>query len=451
MNNSKSFHLRRITIFFVLYVIYALVSFHRNCTTIVIEEMAKAYHVEESNLHFLESIYFYSYGIMQIFAGLLCDVIEPAYIMTTAQIICGLGSIFCGYSTTITMGTIGRLFVGVGCGPVYVPVCRCMANWFDLKWYPTLTGVLLAISGVGGMIATRPLEALVHMIGWRNCFYLFGGMSILFSSLCILFVRGNPTKFGYESVNAEMNEVQEQNTFVAKLKQLQQNAKVILKKPGFYLVTLYSILINGPYYLTASVWGKPMIRDIFKYSKNEASNVLISCAIGVIVAAIILPFVSDHIHSRKWVIFVTALMGVAVHAWVYIVTNNLKTWEVWLVIGIIGFTTLPTTSIAYPLVREYFHASLAGSAIGMSNCLAFCMSGAYMQVCSMIIGHFGSTIEEGRHVYTVKGYRNGFWLPGLIFMFLAMVVTVILKDSEFVTKKKDDNMTTSILSYTDDR
>ncbi|EAY02660.1 Major Facilitator Superfamily protein [Trichomonas vaginalis G3] len=399
--------------------------------------MANDWNCQTADLVLFSSIFFYSYGIMQIFAGLLSDIMEPAFLIGGSQLICAVGSIICGLATKPAYGTIGRLLVGLGCGPVYVPICRCMANWFDLKWYPTLSGVLIVIGGLGGLLASRPLQMLTSALGWKNTFHLFGGITGVLSILCIIIVRGNPTTLGYKPVNLETSDTTSDETLKMKLVQLKDNILVILKKPGYFLISFYSLLANGPYYNTAALWGKQIIRDVFNYSAMDASNALITNSLGVIFAAIILPFTSDHLHSRKWVLFAISVLGGAVHLWAFIAGEKLQKWAVYTIFAIIGFTTLPATSVCYPLLREYFHVSVAGSAIGCANFVAFIFSGLYQSLSSAIVKSYG---ERAPNVYTVKGFKLGFWMLGMIYMFVGGLVAAILKDSEFISTKKRVNL-----------
>jgi sugar phosphate permease len=59
-----------------------------------------------------------------------------------------------------------------------------------------MSGLLLALSSVGGMIGQTPLAVLAEARGWRWCFYGIGIIGGALSLICLFFARGNPVARG---------------------------------------------------------------------------------------------------------------------------------------------------------------------------------------------------------------------------------------------------------------
>lgn len=185
-----SFQIRRVLIFLTLGLIYAFVSFQRTCPSIVAEEMANSYNVPKGELSLFSSIFFYAYAAVQPFAGLFADIMEPAILVGVAQIVSSAGAVICGFSNTMLIGCIGKFLVGISCGFVFVPLTRCNANWFTLKWFPIIAGVNVVFAGAGGIAAQGPLALMCAAVGWRNSFFIIGGATFFFGAVClILFVE----------------------------------------------------------------------------------------------------------------------------------------------------------------------------------------------------------------------------------------------------------------------
>lgn len=119
--------------------------------------MASAYGVTKSELGVFSSIYFYPYAIMQPFAGLFADIFDPAISLAVFSIIASAGTAVCGLSKTITVGMIGRFFVGLGTSPVYVSCLKILSNWYRKERLPVLLGILMSFSCFGGFLAGTPL------------------------------------------------------------------------------------------------------------------------------------------------------------------------------------------------------------------------------------------------------------------------------------------------------
>ena len=444
--NSTSFKVIRFMTLIVLSLIYALVSFQRTCPSIVAEEMADSYNCQKTDLSIFSAIFFYPYGVMQLFAGVLADVVEPSLLIGIAQIIAATGAIICGLSKNIPIGCVGRFLVGLGCGPAYVPECRTIANWYDLKWYPLFTGILSGIGGIGSIVAQGPLAMLNKAVGWRNSFYIIGGCTYFFAIICLIFVRGNPTKYGFENVNKEMDDVKENTSLKEKLIALFKNTITVLKYPWFWLVTLFTIFTHGPYYNVNGLWGGPYLRDVMGFSKQKTGNTLIFLSVGAILGAVYLPLMSNLMGSRKWCLLTSDVFLTVSVGTFFFAGDHLKYWLIAVMMFLFGANTLANNTIAYSLVREYYHPSVAGSAVGCINFFTQILSGAFQSISSTIIKHYGEVAPD---VYTWKGYKNGLWLFSLATVVVALIICFFIKESEFV-KKKEDTLNEPLIKGQDD-
>ena len=198
------FQLTRIYTIVCLNVLYALVSFQKQCPSVVAEDMAQAYKVTTKELGVFSSVYFYPYAFTQPFAGLLADVVDPALVVGCSCLVAGAGSIIIGFSKSLGLGIFGRLLVGLGCGPTYVSTCRVITSWFKLSQVPAVYGILVASAGIGGILAAAPLALFIEKAGWQAAFWGIGGIGCIISIIVLLFVRGNPMNKGFKAVNEEL-------------------------------------------------------------------------------------------------------------------------------------------------------------------------------------------------------------------------------------------------------
>ncbi|OHS99790.1 transporter [Tritrichomonas foetus] len=430
-----SFHVRRILGFANYAILYALVFFQRTCPSIVSADMAKDYGVPKKDLGVFSSIFFYPYGIVQPFAGLLADVVEPAYVIGICQLIAGVGTIICGLSNSMSVGCIGRFLVGLGCGPTYVPIVRIIANWFPLKYYAHMCGVLLAIGGVGGIIAQGPLSSFAQAVGWRWSFYGIGGLGILFSITELLFVRGDPTTLGYKPVNKDIAaHADADSSCKDKLRQLFSNFKSVVAYPWFWLVVIYSVFCSGPYFDVSGMWGGPFLTDVFNMEATKVGNTLIALSVGLIAGSLFIPPLSSVFRTRKWVLFVTALIACISLTVFAIFGSKLPYGVVILLFLFLGMFTNSMTSVCYPLIREYFHPAIAGTAVGCANIFTFLSTAVFQNISGEVIALTGKTDDPER--YSERGYQIGLWMITAISMGISTLVIAFAKDSQFAPKAK---------------
>ena len=427
------FQIRRILNLLTMLILYCLVSFQRQCPTILSKDISKSYNVSVADLDIFSSIYFYAYGAMQLFAGLFADIIEPSYLAGISQIIASIGSFICGFSKTILIGSIGRFLVGIGTSFTYIPACRMNANWFGLQYYSFLTGIFMIGSAIGSILAQSVTAFLLDYMEWRIIFYIFGGISFFFSILTLIFVKGSPSKLGYKEVNQEMEEVVKPNNLKEGLIQLKENFLIVIKKFEFWKITLAGIMAGGPGTAISGLWLSKYLNDVFKITNKESSYILTVQSVGCIIFALLLPALSSLLKTRKWImVFVSSLsLGASIYA--FIVNDKMTKIAIYFVIFIYGLLGFPSSTLTYPLCRECYHPSVAATAVGTLNFFCMFFDGAFQPICSKIVKSFG--VIDGDS-YTIIGYKYGLWLVSVVAFAISLIIKLTLHESLLFEKKK---------------
>ncbi|MFC1816897.1 MFS transporter [Thermodesulfobacteriota bacterium] len=197
-NDSLSKMLRyRWIIFWILAVGYILVYFHRLCPAVVAVDMMRDLKAGGGLTGYLGAAYFYSYALMQLPAGLLSDSWGPRKTITLFFSVAFIGSLLLGLAPTAFWAIIGRTLVGLGVAMLFVPTMKVLAEWFRVREFATMTGILVAMGGLGSLTAATPLALLSAAIGWRRSFVVVAFFTFLMVILVWIFVRDRPADFGW--------------------------------------------------------------------------------------------------------------------------------------------------------------------------------------------------------------------------------------------------------------
>ncbi len=94
-----------------------------------------------------------------------------------------LGAVLFGLSPCVEMATVARVMVGFGLSAIFVPALRICAEWFRPREYAGISGLLLAMGGVGWFVAATPLAWLTATFGWRGTFIGIGCITAVLSVL----------------------------------------------------------------------------------------------------------------------------------------------------------------------------------------------------------------------------------------------------------------------------
>lgn len=186
-------------IFWILAFGYILVNFHRLCPAVVAVDMMRDLHAGGALLGLLGSAYFYPYALMQLPAGLLSDSWGPRRTITLFFSVAFIGSLLLGLAPSLFWAVVGRTLVGLGISMLFVPTMKVLAEWFRIREFATMTGILMAMGGLGVLTAAYPLALLSNWIGWRLSFVIVGFFTLLLAILIWIFVRDRPADLHWPS------------------------------------------------------------------------------------------------------------------------------------------------------------------------------------------------------------------------------------------------------------
>ena len=415
------FHIHRLAIYGLLLLSYAISLFHRICPSIVEKDMAASYGTSLASLGIFTSLYFYSYGAIQPFTGLLADVIEPGYLMGATQLVAAAGTVTCGLSNSLTVGSVGRILVGFGCGPTFVCANRCMVNWFSPEWYAFSLGILYSGGSCGYLLAQTPLAAFSERFGWRWAFNGLGIVGAVVGIVDMFVVRGNPCRFRYKPANPLVSRDSRSRPIKELCIALCRNFKTVSKSWKVWVYICYGCLISGPAYNISGNWGSQWLMDVLGYTKTQAANVLMTQTITSIVAHFMVPIAN--LFKKKKIIFI--LCSLVSIGWIGcgFMKQGIAIWIVCVVFGI-GQMLGCVGPILYSIAINNFDQDQAATVIGLINTFVFFVSAAYQLISSVIISKFGSTGSPESLSYTSTGYFWGLWVFTTASFFVSMILGI---------------------------
>ncbi|ARU86660.1 MFS transporter [Pseudomonas sp. M30-35] len=141
----------------------------------------------------LAAFLYFGLGIL---SGPLSDRWGSRVLAVTGMVLVGLGLALAGMARSMTQVYIAYgLGVGLGVGLSYVPVLSTVQRWF-VRRRGFASGV--AVSGIGvGTLAMPPLSALlVESIGWRDAYFVLGGLAVIVGAGMALLIVNSPRDMG---------------------------------------------------------------------------------------------------------------------------------------------------------------------------------------------------------------------------------------------------------------
>ena len=160
-----------LVIMLVLCLGYTISQFLRTSVGVLAPDLMLDFGINPDQMGLLGGIFFLSFALFQIPAGILLDKFGPRKVMTAIITFALLGSIIFALSNSFIGLLIGRLLMGLGCSICLMGSLVLITRWAAKDDFSKLAGIILAVGGLGGLLATTPLSYVSDIFGWRFGFW----------------------------------------------------------------------------------------------------------------------------------------------------------------------------------------------------------------------------------------------------------------------------------------
>lgn len=383
-------------IFWILACGYIMVYFHRLCPAVVAEDMRRDLAAGGGLIGLLGAAYFYPYALMQLPAGLLSDSWGPRKTITLFFGVAFAGSVLLGMAPNVYVAIGGRTIVGLGIAMLFVPTLKVLAEWFRVKEFAMMTGILMAMGGIGSYAAATPLAYISNWIGWRLSFGLVGILTLVLGALVWAFVRDRPADKGW-TAPAESSRLAEESIG------LWQGVKRVLAFPRFWPLAGWFFFTCAIFFSFIGLWGGPFLMQIYGLSKAEAGHILSMAAIGLIVGSPLLSFLSNNLFkARKPVLIIASVCMLVITGNLYYLTRDIPIALLYLICLGIGIFSGAVVTVGFTTNKELFPVSIAGTATGLVNFFPFAGGAVFQVILGAVLDSQGLTASGG---FALQGFR----------------------------------------------
>jgi len=112
----------------------------------------------------------FAFGAMQLFMGIGIDLHGVRRTVLVAFPIAIAGALLSAVSSSYLVLVAGQALIGVGCAPAFLVCTVFIARHFPAARFATVSGMVLAIGGLGMLATGTPLAWLVQAYSWRAGF-----------------------------------------------------------------------------------------------------------------------------------------------------------------------------------------------------------------------------------------------------------------------------------------
>jgi MFS family permease len=253
-------------------VIHLVSQFLRNSVGVIAPDLARDIGMSAVQLGFLSSAFFLGFAGAQIPLGVAIDRWGPRLAMSVSMGVAVLGVILFAMANSPFMLTFARIVTGLGCASFFMGPLTIYSRWFPPQSFSTLTGIQLAVSGLGVLAATAPLAYATAAFGWRSTFLAVAVFAALVGLFTYIVARDYPP--GKENPHKAET-----------LRQSFLGIAEVVKVRSFLPVFAMQFVGYATFLTLFGLWAGPYLAHVYGYDLGRRGEVLFVLAMVHLVAS----------------------------------------------------------------------------------------------------------------------------------------------------------------------
>jgi MFS family permease len=187
-------------------VVFGALGLARFGYTAVLPAMQVDLGMENTQAGMLATANLAGYVALCMVGGALAARYGPRKVITAGLALAGVGMLLTGLANGFLQAAAWRALTGLGSGASNVPAMGLVASWFATRRRGLASGIAVAGSSLG-LIFVGPLVPRLLSVygesGWRICWFIFGGITLLVALGGLFLLRNRPSEMGLRPVGAD--------------------------------------------------------------------------------------------------------------------------------------------------------------------------------------------------------------------------------------------------------
>ena len=312
--------------------------------------LVREFDLDARAIGLLTSLYFLTFALMQLPAGLLLDRFGPRRVLAT---LLGFGiagaALFASASGFATLA-LGRALLGVGGSACLMASFTAAALWWSRERLALVNGTILALGSLGGIVATLPVQWLLQAVDWR---WIWAGLAMLTLLVIVALLRIAP----------------ERSEPVVGLVGWSGYASVF-RTPLFWRIAPAATLTQGGWLAYQGLWAGSWLRDLAGLGRETIAAHLLLVVGAAVPGYLIFGYAAERLQrlgiSARATFIGGQLLFLAAQLFIFLFPRH-QTWLAWTVFGLLG----TAGGLGFSILTQAVPLRLAGRANSALNLLLF--------------------------------------------------------------------------------
>ena len=387
-------------------------------------QLMQAFKLNAAELGKLSSLFFYANTLFLFPAGILLDRYSTKKILLFAATMTTFGTFLFGLAEAYLLAATGRFMVGIGAAFCFLSCIRIATRWFPPSKMAFVTGMIVTMAMIGGLVAQTPVALLSEMIGWRHAVLFDAGLGGFILLAIFLFVQDYPP--------GSQDKIKHQHSQLKSLG-FWQSIRLVFLNPQNWFGGLYTALLNLPIFLLGALWGIHYLMEAHHLTLLQGSYATTLLFVGVIFGSPFFGWVSDRLRRRVLPMVIGAIASfIIILALMYM--PNLSLGTILLLFFLIGFVT-SSQVLTYPTIAELNSPALTSSAISVISFTIMVSGVIFQPLFGWVMElHWDHTIINGVPVYSPADMLNAMMIMPIGFV-IGFFISLMMKETRCVAKE----------------
>lgn len=406
-----------VTITTSLFFFYGFIQL--NLFNAIAAPLMQDFNIDAVMLGQLASMYFYANTLFLFPAGVLLDRFSTKKLLLGAVALTTLGTFIFGIASHFWVAASGRFLVGTGASFCFLSAIRIASRWFPPNKMAFVTGMIVVLAMLGGLVAQTPFTLLVGYLGnWRSAVMLDTALGVLIFIAILFIVQDRPPN-SHEQAQQDKHHLQSLG--------LWQSIKLAALNPQNWLGGIYTSLMNLPVFLLGALWGINYLQEVHHVTAVQASYATTVFFLGIIFGSPAFGWFSDKIGRRVLPMIIGAIVSLGVIA-VLMFVPNLSLTSLIALFFLVGFVT-SSQVLSYPTIAELNPSYLTSTAVSIDSMCIMSSGFIFLPFFGWIMAHSGgSQVVNGVTVYTAQNFANAMWIIPIAFV-ISLFISFFIRET----------------------
>jgi sugar phosphate permease len=253
----------------------------RTVMAIIGPVLAVEFALSGSQLGLLGASMLAAYALSQLPDGLALDRLGPRRVQAALSLLTAVGFALFALSDSLGGFVLARVIIGVGVSAGLMAVIKANTLWFAPAKVAKVTGIAVAIGGLGSVLTTAPVQAALPMLGWRGVLWLACAISAATAVWIFLSVPEKSAGAKRVGLRAELSVTAS-----------------VFRSPLFWRFGSAVAGLSVLNFTYLGLWAGPWLRDVAGYDGEARANTLLAYTLSLMAGALVIGAASSRAQAR---------------------------------------------------------------------------------------------------------------------------------------------------------